>query len=61
MRKPENTMRVNRGAAAIIVSALLVQLSLAARSEAKWQSSWAAFVAVLGPEIGPNPHNPGYR
>ena len=54
-------MRVRRTAVAVAIAAVFAQLTAVAQSEAKWQSAWPAFLALLGPEIGPNPMNPGYQ
>lgn len=45
----------------IFILLLVVASSVQAADELKWQTSWAAFVAILGPELGPNPMNPAYK
>ena len=58
---PKRGVHVKRIMAVVFLGALSWQISPIAQVDAKWQSSWPAFLAVLGPEIGPNPVNPGYR
>ena len=52
---------MRRKTVAIFVGTVLCGTLAIAQADAKWQSSWPAFLAVLGPEIGPSPVNPGYR
>ena len=44
-----------------VVCVAIGAVAVAQQRDLKWQTSWEAFVTVLGPEIAPNPVSPGYN